>query len=54
MCEIIQFKSGTSNIIEKKLKRFNELKIKYFEDAFIGNDENEFNELEDWLKIHNI
>ena len=52
MCEVIQFKSGTSNVYNKKLKRFNELKIKYFEDAFIGNDENEFNELEKWLKIH--
>ena len=53
MCEVIQFKSGTSNVYNKKLRRFNELKIKYFEDAFIGNDENEFNELAEWLKIHN-
>ena len=53
MCEVIEFKSRTSNMLEKKLKRFNELKVKYFEDAFIDNDENEFNELEKWLKIHN-
>ena len=53
MNNVIEFKSRTSNIFEKKLRRFNELKIKYFEDAFIGNDENEFNELGVWLKIHN-
>ena len=52
MNNVIEFKSGTSNVIDKKLKRFNELKVKNFEDSFIGNEENEFNELEHWLKIH--
>ena len=53
MNNVIEFKSRTSNLFEKKLRRFNELKIKNFEDSFIGNDENEFNELAEWLKMHN-
>ena len=40
MNNVIEFTTKTSNLLEKKLKRFNELKVKYFEDAFIGNDEN--------------
>lgn len=53
MNNVIQFKSRTSSLLQKKLRRFNELKIKYFEDAFIENDEDEFNKLAEWLKIHN-
>ena len=53
MNNVIEFKSKTSNLLEKKLKRFNELKIKNFEDSFIGNEEKEFNEIAEWLRIHN-
>lgn len=53
MNNVIEFKSRTSSLLEKKLKRFNQLKIKNFEDSFIENEENEFNELAKWLQIHN-
>ena len=50
---VLEFKTKKEGILQKKLKRFDELKVKNFEDAFIGNEETEFNELEKWLKIHN-
>ena len=53
MCEVIEFKRGTSSLCNKKLKRYEELKVKNFQDSFMGNEENEYNELEKWLKIHN-
>ena len=52
MNNVIEFKSKTSNLLEKKLKRFNELKVKNFNDSFVNNEENEFNQLVEWLKIH--
>ena len=52
MNNVIEFKGRTNNLIENKLKRFNELKIKNFNDSFIGNEEDEFNDLAKWLKIH--
>lgn len=51
MSNVIEFKSRTSSLYNKKYARFNELKIKNFEDSFIGNEENEFNELAKWLTI---
>ena len=53
MCEVIEFKMGTSSICNKKLKRYEELKVKNFQDSFMGNEENEFNQLSEWLEIHN-
>ena len=50
---VLEFKTKKEGILQKKLKRFDELKVKNFEDAFIGNEEDEFNELAEWLKIHN-
>ena len=54
MNNVIEFKSKTSRVIEKKLKRFNELKVKNFNDSFENNEKNEFNQLAEWLKIHNV
>ena len=51
---LLEFKTKKEGILQKKLKRFDELKVKNFEDAFIGNEEDEFNELAEWLKIHNV
>ena len=50
---LLEFKTKKEGMLQKKLKRFDELKVKNFQDSFIGNEENEFNELEKWLKIHN-
>ena len=40
-------------IVQKKLKRFEELKIGYFEQNLSDIEEIELNEIENWLKIHN-
>ena len=50
---LLEFKTKKEGILQKKKKRYEELKVKNFQDSFIGNEENEFNELEKWLKIHN-
>ena len=50
---VLEFKTKKEGVLQKKKKRYEELKVKNFQDSFIGNEENEFNELEKWLKIHN-
>ena len=50
---VLEFKTKKEWVLQKKKKRYEELKVKNFQDSFIGNEENEFNELEKWLKIHN-
>ena len=50
---LLEFKTKKEGVLQKKKKRYEELKVKNFQDSFIGNEENEFNELEKWLKIHN-
>ena len=53
MCEIIQFKSGTSSIFEKKYRRKVELCVKRFNQDITDNEEIELDELCKWLKIDN-
>ena len=50
---IIEFKSNKTNIINKKLKRFNDLKVKNFSGILTDSEEIELDETEKWLKIHN-
>jgi len=52
MSNVIEFRSRSKDILEKKEKRFKELKVKNFMDSFQDNEESEFNELDEWLKIH--
>lgn len=54
MCEIIQFKSGTSNIIQKKLKRKEYLSSRIFTQNITEDEEIELDELCKWIRIHNI
>ena len=51
---LLEFKTKKEGILQKKKKRYEELKVKNFQDSFIGNEEDEFNELAEWLKIHNV
>ena len=50
---VIEFTNKKEVIIQKKLKRFEELKIGYFEQNLSDTEEIELNEIENWLKIHN-
>ena len=50
---VLEFKTKKEGIVQKKLKRYEELKVKNFQDSFMGNEENEFNQLSEWLEIHN-
>lgn len=52
MCEIIDFKSSTSSLFEKKYARFNELKGKEFSDILTPAEEKEYNDLDKWFEIH--
>lgn len=54
MCEVIQFKSGTSNIYNKKLKRKEYLSSRIFTQNITEDEEIELDKLCEWLKIHNI
>lgn len=51
---VIEFTNKKEVIIQKKLKRFEELKIGYFEQNLSDTEEIELNDIENWLKIHNI
>lgn len=51
---IIEFGTSKNKLYENKLKRFNQLKIGYFEQNLSNTEEVELNEIENWLKIHNI
>jgi len=50
---VLEFKIKKEGILQKKIKRFEELKVKNFSDTLDENEEIEFDELEKWLKIHN-
>jgi len=54
MCEIIEFGSSKGSMIQKKLKRFNELKGWRFSDIITPQEEIELDEVQQWLIIHNI
>lgn len=53
MCEIIEFKSSTSSLYNKKLKRKEFLSSKIFNQNITEDEEIELNSLCKWLKIHN-
>lgn len=50
---IIEFKSNKMSLIDKKLKRFNDLKVKNFSGILTDTEEIELDETAEWLKIHN-
>lgn len=50
---ILEFKTRKDDVIQKKLYRFNELKVKNFMDCLSESEENEMNNISEWLKIHN-
>ena len=50
---VLEFKVKKEGILQKKIKRYEELKVKNFQDSFMGNEESEFNQLSEWLEIHN-
>ena len=52
MNNVIEFKSRTSNMLEKKYARFDVLKGKEFSDILTPSEEKEYNELDKWFEIH--
>ena len=54
MCEVIEFKSGTSSISNKKLKRKEYLSSKIFNQNITEAEEIELNKLCEWFEIHNV
>ena len=50
---VLEFKTKKEGMLQKKIRRFEELKVKNFSDTLDKNDEIEFDKLEEWLKIHN-
>jgi hypothetical protein len=50
---VLEFKTKKEGILQKKIKRFEELKVKNFSDTMDKKEEIEFDKLEEWLKIHN-
>jgi hypothetical protein len=53
MSNIIQFGTSSVDVIEKKHKRFKELKVKNFSGTITEPEEIEMDDLSKWLKIHN-
>ena len=51
---VIEFNIKKEGAIQKKLNRYKELKIGYFMQSLNDKEEIEFDEIEQWLKIHNI
>jgi hypothetical protein len=51
---LIELNVKRDGLIKQKIKRFNELKIGYFEDNLEESEQIELDEIERWLKIHNI
>jgi len=49
---VIEFNQKRDGIVQKKLKRFEELKIGYFEQNLEDYEERELDDLGEWLKIH--
>jgi|GEM_PF-6548797 len=52
MNNIIEFKSRTSSLLQKKYARFDELKGKEFSDILTLAEEKEYNKLDEWFEIH--
>lgn len=50
---VIEFNTSRNKIVDNKLKRFEQLKIGYFNQSLSDSEEMELNEIESWLKIHN-
>ena len=50
---VLEFKTKKEGVLQKKLKRFEELKVKNFSDTLDKKEEIEFDKLYEWLKIHN-
>lgn len=50
---VLEFKIKKEGMLQKKIKRFEELKVRNFSDTLDRSEEIEFDELEEWLKIHN-
>lgn len=50
---VLEFKSNKTNLINKKLERFNQLKIRNFSGTLEDYEERELNEVSEWLQIHN-
>lgn len=50
---VLEFKTKKEGMLQKKIKRFEELKVKNFSDTMDKKEEIEFDKLEEWLKIHN-
>lgn len=50
---VIEFTNKKDVIIQKKIKRFEELKVRYFNQTITDKEEIEFDNIEKWLKIHN-
>lgn len=51
---VIEFGTSRNKLYENKLKRFNQLKIGYFEQNLSETEAIELNEIGNWLKVHNI
>lgn len=51
---VIEFNKKREGILQKKLKRFEELKIGYFNQNLEDYEEIELDNLGEWLKIHII
>ena len=49
---VIEFSEKREGMLQKKLNRFEELKIGYFEQNLEDYEERELNDLGEWLKIH--
>jgi len=49
---LIEFNTKKEGIIQKKVKRFEELKIKEFSDTLEDNEKKEYDEVYKWVKLH--
>lgn len=50
---VLEFQTRKDDVVQKKLNRFNELKVKSFMDCLNESEEIEMNNIVNWLKIHN-
>ena len=50
---VLEFITNKEYILQQKLDRFNKLKVKLFMDCLDASEENEMNNIQKWLKIHN-
>lgn len=55
MGKVIEFKSmSKKDLIERKVKKFNEFKGKDFSDILTDSERKEYDEVYEWLIIHNV